>query len=161
MGAMTKVVVRYDAPFWREAGLAGAVMSHVGPMREVHDMSGPGGRPAALFGFVPPPAPGAATVTGDAILAQLDRLFGERPPTPLDVHILDWRDEPFTSPEGADRLHVYETYGHPLYQSPELGGRLHWASTETARDVPGHIEGALSAAARATAAILSASAVSE
>lgn len=159
MGAMTKVVVRYERPFWREAGLAGAVMSHVGPMREVHDMSGPGGRPAALFGFVPPIAPGVPAVTTDGVLEQLDKLFGPDAPAPSDVRIVDWRDEPFTAPEGADRLHVYETYGHPLFQSPACAGRLHWASTETARDVPGHIEGALSAAARATGSILSAEGV--
>jgi len=33
MGAMTKVVMRYERAFWRDRRLAGAVMSHVGPMR--------------------------------------------------------------------------------------------------------------------------------
>jgi monoamine oxidase len=154
MGAMTKVVARFERAFWRDAGLAGSAMSHVGPMREIHDMSGPGGAPPALFGFVPAVAPGAPTVTTDAVAAQLRDLFGPGGLEPTEVHVHDWRGERFTSPSGADTLHVYETYGHPLYREPAMEGRLHWASTETAGDFPGHIEGALSAGARAAADVL-------
>jgi monoamine oxidase len=153
MGAMTKVVVRYETAFWRSIGLAGAVLSHVGPMREVHDMSGPGGQPAALFGFVPPVVAGAPTVDRDAVLAQLAALFGASAPEPKDVLIQDWRAERFTSPPEAETLQSYEAYGHPLFQTPTMDGRLHWASTETAREFPGHVEGALSAGARAAAAV--------
>jgi monoamine oxidase len=154
MGAMTKVVIRYERPFWRGAGLAGAVMSHVGPMREIHDMCGPGGQPAALFGFVPSTEPGAPTVGTDVVLAQLRVLFGASAPDPTGVLIHDWRTEAHTSPSNVARLQAYETYGHPVYQHAALDGRLHWASTETAREVPGHVEGALAAGARAAAAIL-------
>ncbi|MEU4893055.1 FAD-dependent oxidoreductase [Streptomyces sp. NPDC044780] len=38
---------------------------------------------------------------------------------------------------------------------PALGGRLHWASTETATGHAGHIEGALLSGERAARAILS------
>ncbi|MFF9819339.1 FAD-dependent oxidoreductase [Streptomyces sp. NPDC014006] len=51
MGAVAKVVARYPAAFWRNDGLAGAAFSRTGPLQEIHDMSGPGGTPAALFGF--------------------------------------------------------------------------------------------------------------
>ena len=53
MGGITKVVARYADAFWRRSGLSGSAISHVGPMREVHDMSGVDGVPGALFGFVP------------------------------------------------------------------------------------------------------------
>lgn len=154
MGAMTKVVVSYERAFWRERGLAGAVMSHAGPMREVHDMSGPDGSPAALFGFAPPLHPGAPTVSEGAVRRQLAALFGPESPDPTEVLICDWRADEHTSPPGADGLQAYETYGHPIFQTPSMEGRLHWASTETARENPGHIEGALSAGARAARAIL-------
>ncbi|MFF6772420.1 hypothetical protein ACFY8W_02530 [Streptomyces sp. NPDC012637] len=51
MGAVAKVVAHYPIAFWCEAGLAGASVSRIGPLQEIHDMSGPGGEPAALFGF--------------------------------------------------------------------------------------------------------------
>ncbi|TVR66133.1 MAG: FAD-dependent oxidoreductase [Gemmatimonadales bacterium] len=149
MGAMTKVVACFEQAFWRERGLAGAVMSHVGPMREIHDMSGPGGVPAALFGFVP-----NSSISPDEARAQLAALFGPAMPEPSRIVVMDWRTEAHTSPPDVERLQDYDTYGHPIYLEPALGGRLHWASTETSREAPGHIEGALAAGARAAARIL-------
>ncbi|MFI2436319.1 FAD-dependent oxidoreductase [Streptomyces sp. NPDC018693] len=79
-------------------------------------MSGPDGRPSALFGFahahvVQPPS---------------------RTPSP------------HSSPNSSAR------------PRPTLDGRLHWASTETAPDHAGHIEGALAAGERAAQAVLAA-----
>lgn len=153
MGATTKVVARYAEPFWRRAGLAGAAISHIGPMRELHDMSGPEGSPAALFGFVPASS-SDTTVTTAEVTSQLVEIFGEEAGQPLEVIIQDWRHEQFTSPPGVERLNAYQTYGHDLYTKPAMDGRLHWSSTETARQSPGHIEGAIAAAKRATKSIL-------
>ncbi len=158
MGAITKVVAHYPEPFWRDAGLAGAAISHVGPIREFHDMSGPDGKPAALFGFAPPLTVGAATITEDQVREQLGALFGPAAATPTRLWIHDWRQEPFTSPAQVERLNDYGSFGHPDYATPALHGRLHWASTETAADTPGHIEGALAAAQRAATAVMRATA---
>ncbi|MFF4829619.1 FAD-dependent oxidoreductase [Streptomyces sp. NPDC001312] len=68
----------------------------------------------------------------------------------------NWNAEHWTAPPTAHRLTDYSLFGHPLYQQPALDGRLHWASTETATDHPGHIEGALAAGERAAQAVLSA-----
>jgi monoamine oxidase len=155
MGATTKVVARYASPFWRAEGLAGAAMSHVGPLQEIHDMSGPGGSPAALFGFATA-RPGAPTVRSADILSQLVALFGPNAADAEEVTIRDWRHEPWTSPPGVEGLLRYELFGHDSYQMPALNGRLHWASTETAPSFPGHIEGALVAAERAAGSILTA-----
>lgn len=155
MGAMTKIVMCYERAFWRDRGLSGAVMSHAGPMREVHDMSGPAGTRPALFGFVPPTHPGSPPVTQDQIIAQLRLLFGCDAPAPTEVLIRDWRAERYTSPDGVESLQAYETYGHPSFARAELDGRVHWASTETAQEAPGHIEGAIAAGTRAATAVLS------
>jgi monoamine oxidase len=155
MGATTKVVVAYERPFWRDHGLAGSAFSYDGPMREIHDMSGPNGDPAALFGFCPG-TPSVAPPTPERVLSQLGALFGPQARSPLAVHIMDWKAEPFTSPPGVEALTRFDTFGHRLYQRPTFGGRLHWASTETSTDAPGHIEGALAAADRAAAAIATA-----
>ncbi len=153
MGAITKVVVRYTSPFWRASGLAGAAVSHVGPMRELHDMSGPDGTPAALFGFAPG-APGQPTPTREAVLDQLVAMFGEKAADPIELVLQDWRTEPFTSPPHVEHRTAYQLFGHPLFQHPAMGGRLHWSSTETATESPGHIEGALQAAERTLATLL-------
>ena len=154
MGAMTKVVVRYDQPFWREAGLAGSAVSLIGPMREIHDMSGPDGTPAALFGFVPSTRVGEPTVTHQAVIDQLVQLFGNAAAAPRGIMIADWRREPFMSPPGVEALHDYRGFGNQLFRDSVMDGRLHWSSTETAVQFPGHIEGALEAAERTVATIL-------
>ncbi len=153
MGAFTKVVVHYATPFWRREGLAGAAISHVGPLREVHDMSGPDGQPAALFGFAPG-SPGQPAPTRTAVLGQLIALFGDEAATPIEIEIRDWRTEPFTSPPGVEQQSSYQLFGHPLFWQPAPNERLHWTSTETASEYPGHIEGALQAAERTLATLI-------
>ncbi|MET9080845.1 FAD-dependent oxidoreductase [Streptomyces sp. NPDC004237] len=153
MGAVAKVVARYSTAFWRDEGLAGAAFSRTGPLQELHDMSGRDGRPAALFGFAPAQAVGPGFE--EAVLTQLSQLFGTAAATPESFHVQDWSSEPWTAPPAVHRLSDYSLFGHPLYQQPALGGRLHWASTETAVQHAGHIEGALAAAERAAYAVLS------
>ena len=153
MGSTVKAVAVFDHAFWREDGLAGSAYSYSGPMREIHDMSGPDGSPAAIFGFCGLPV-GADTPTEDEIVAQLVALFGERAATPIEVFVMDWRREAFTSPPNVEQLTNYQTYGHPDFQKPFLGGRVHWASTETSTIAPGHIEGAFAVAERSVNAIL-------
>lgn len=152
MGQMTKIVARYTRPFWREAGLAGSAFSYVGPMRELHDMSGPGGDPAAIFGFAQP-QPGQPAPSRSDVVAQLVDLFGPEAAEPTEVVMQDWRTESLTSPRGVEHLTLYQFFGHPLFQTAALAGRLHWASTETSTVAPGHIEGALAAAERAVGSI--------
>ncbi|MEW2395516.1 FAD-dependent oxidoreductase [Streptomyces sp. NPDC046862] len=152
MGAVAKVVAHYPTAFWREEGLAGAVISRTGPLQEIHDMSGPDGRPAALFGFAH-----ASTVRpgfDQAVTAQLAQLFGPAAGTPEALHVQNWSAERWTSPSTVERLADYSLFGHPRYRKPALDGRLHWASTETATENAGHIEGALAAGERAARAVL-------
>lgn len=151
MGDSVKVVVLYRTPFWRQAGLAGAAISRRGPIVEIHDMSGPDGEPAALFGFLR-----AASMHADIetdIREQLIRMFGPQARAPIDVIIKNWSREQWTNPPKQGGSPEYAMFGHPLYQHPALGGRLHWSSTETAQTFAGHIEGSLEAAERTVAAI--------
>ncbi len=153
MGNMTKVVAQYDSPFWREAGLAGSGVSHVGPLRELHDLCGADGSPAALFGFAPSHA-GSPAIEANDVVAQLVRMFGLKAASPRQVLVQDWRTQTWTSPTGVEHLGEYHLFGHPLLARPAMAGRLHWATTETSADSPGHVEGALASAERAVAAVL-------
>lgn len=160
MGAVVKVVAVFETPFWRHEGLAGAAISHLGPLREIHDMSGPDGSPAALFGFAPL-SPGQQAPHEDEVRGQLIEIFGEGAANPLKIVIQDWSVEEFTSPPQVASLSNYQTFGHPQFGEPTGHGRLHWASTETATESPGHIEGALAASERATQAVVRSLADSE
>jgi len=153
MSSTTKVVIRYAEPFWRKAGLAGAAVSHLGPLREIHDMSGPEGEPAALFGFASAARQPTGRIDAGEVLVQLARLFGPAAGRPEGLEIMDWRREEWTSPPGAEDGQDFQLYGHPVFSKP-VGGRLHFASTETAPAFAGHIEGALLAADQVVERIL-------
>ena len=152
MGETVKVVAMYDEPFWRESGLAGAAISRVGPLHEIHDLSGTGAVPAALFGFA---RSGSAAANEAEIRNQLARIFGERAASPQELLIKDWGSDVWTNPHGPSGLGSpnYGLFGHEVYQHSYLDGRLHWCSTETAPHYAGHIEGALEAAERTVAEI--------
>ena len=152
MGGVVKAVATFDAPFWRRTGLAGSAVSHAGPFREIHDHSGPDGSPAALFGFAPAEQfdGHSPEQIGHAFGHQLRRLFGASA-VPRQIHVVDWSREQYTSPRAPSPRTTTGTYGHALFQEP-VAGRVHWASTETATDFAGHIEGALRAGAAAAAA---------
>ncbi len=151
MGDSVKVVAHFEEPFWRREGLAGAAISRRGPLGELHDMSGPDGEPAALFGFARAASMHANTESD--IREQLIRMFGPQAAEPRQVLIQDWSLEQWTTPPSAGGVPDYAMFGHPMYQQPALQGRLHWSSTETARSYAGHIEGALEAAERTVDAI--------
>nr|WP_268968490.1 FAD-dependent oxidoreductase [Palleronia pontilimi] len=158
MAGHAKFVAVYDRPFWRDAGLSGDASSRRGPLMEMHDASGPEGTPAALFGFLGIPAAQRAgradDITAEA-LRQLGRIFGPEALHPGTCSLKDWSRDP----ETATDLDQLPTAGHPAYHLPTAltglwDGRLHFAQTETARDMGGLMEGALDSAERVAAQIL-------
>ncbi len=153
MGAITKIVVQYPDAFWRRQGLAGTAVSLLGPLRELHDMSGPHGNPAALFGFTTDMTPHTVNMN-TRVLSQLVRLYGPQAADPIRIILQDWSREAFTLPAGVEPSTNYALFGHPLYATPTFDGRLHWAATETSSVHPGRVEGAIAAGLRATQAIL-------
>lgn len=150
MAPHAKVVAVYTTAFWREMGLSGRVASHVGPLVEVHDHSGPDGTPAALFGFAGVPAHlrlEAKEQFVQAIKQQLKRCFGESAPEPIDIIIKDWAYEQFTTTD-ADRN---GSGAHPpvlpsLARDAYCDESLWFGVSETSQRSPGLIEGALARA---------------
>ncbi|MEQ7736353.1 FAD-dependent oxidoreductase, partial [Escherichia coli] len=134
MGSTVKAVAVFEHAFWREEGLAGSAISYAGPFREFHDMSGPEDASAAIFAFAK-----ASELrqlhdvdVEKAYRQQLIRLFGDKARNPVEVLIMDWSREPYTSPETPDTTTSTVWFGHDLYQRGGYQGKLHWASTETA-----------------------------
>ena len=142
MGAITKVVAIYDSPFWRAKGLAGSAMSHVGPLREIHDISDEGATYGALFGF------SRGEVIENDITAQLAELFGPEARSPRQLLIKNWSDSKFTSPPEVFELNNYQLFGSEMLRVSHFDGQLYFSSTETSTDSPGHIQGAFAAARR-------------
>ena len=147
MGAITKVVAIYDSPFWRSQGLAGSAMSHVGPLREIHDISDESATFGALFGF------SRESVSTEAITEQLSAIFGPEARRPNLLVMKDWSKSRSTSPNDVHTLNDYKHFGSQVLRDSYFDGQLYFSSTETALDAPGHVQGALSAAKRTAISI--------
>lgn len=156
MAGHAKLIAIYPKPFWREAGLSGDAISHLGPLGEIHDASPADASAGALFGFVGVLAEDRTDQDAlqAAALQQLTLLFGPKAGTPDAVLLQDWAQEPLT----ATRADHHPPTAHPDYGMPRAlshlwEGRLHVASSEMAATFGGYLEGALEAA-EATAAKL-------
>ncbi len=153
MAPHAKVIAIYDVPFWRRQGLSGRIASRIGPIIEAHDHCGPGGEPAAIFGFIGWPVHERERHSAelvDKVADQLSRCFGPAAPKPRSVHVKDWAADPFVT-VGDDLTKIG---GHPLH-GPDMLRRLYFddriafASAEVALQSPGLIEGAFVAAENA------------
>jgi monoamine oxidase len=152
MAAHAKFIAIYDAPFWRKLGFSGDATSRRGPLAEIHDASGPDGTPAALFGFLGVPAEkrrGREEDIKAAAVQQLIRIFGPEAAAPVTTTLMDWAVQPETASDADAKFPV----GHPSYGLPQSiaglwEGKLHFASTETATEMGGLMEGALASADR-------------
>jgi len=160
MGTALKCVAVYESAFWRTDGLAGAAVSEVGPLREVHDACSDNQTVAALWGFVSPHHEWRDLSFDDRneeVFAHLGRLFGDRAADPLRYYERDWSGDPYTNDEVFVFGDDLRAYGDPAFARPLMGGRLVWAGTETVTPAEGggHMEGAVASGQRAAAQVLS------
>lgn len=157
MATAMKCVAVYEKAYWRDQGLTGTVFSDRGPLFEVHDASGGGGHPAALWGFVTGSHAVRDLDPGDRaelVLAQLGRLFGPSAADPVDYFERDWSTDPNTADPLAHSGGDVGNYGHRIFSQPLMDGRLVWAGAETAAVGGGHMEGALASGHRAASQVL-------
>jgi monoamine oxidase len=158
MGAVTKVHVFYDRPFWRDDGLNGQIVAPGSVMESAFDNSPDDASHGAIVGFIAgddcrrmeAAGPEARRV---AVLAELERAFGPRARKASEVVEQHWPAEPFTrgGPVAVCTPGALTALG-PVLREPV--GTLHWAGTETATQWCGYLDGALSAGIRAAGEVL-------
>jgi monoamine oxidase len=148
MGQAMKVLLVYAQPFWRQQGLSGLGISSFGPVAQFHDASPADGAVGALFGWLDNTSSGRSLTPADrqhAVVRQAVRMFGPDAAAVRHYAELNWAREPFTTCPRDSLLLEQEhpQYGHPLLQSPQMNGRLHWAGTETSPVNGGYLDGAV------------------
>jgi monoamine oxidase len=147
MASSVKFHAVYGTPFWREDGRSGTAISTCHPVSLTYDNSPLGDGAGVLTGLVvadealrlhrlDPPA------RNREILSSLAALFGDRAAEPGDLVVQDWAAEPWS--RGC-----YAAYFAPGVwtgagrMARQPCGRIHFASTDTAREWTGYMEGAL------------------
>jgi len=140
MGYSAKCVIEYPDAFWREEGLSGFAVSHLGPLGEIHDACTQD--KAALFGFVHSYA--KYDNPEEDILKQLTRLYGVKAANPSKFYLVDWKKEIYTStPLDAMPLREHPSYG---FSATHFDEKLIFSGTESAFREGGYLEGAITSA---------------
>lgn len=153
MGAIVKVIVAYERPFWRDAGCSGeAVATRPAPVAVTFDNCIPDGTPA-LLAFVQADAARRWAGNPEAVLAPLARWFGDEARRPVAIEAVDWSAEPWSGgcPTAVAGPRALTSSGTTL-RAPV--GRIHFAGTETAGEWTGYIEGALESGERAAREVM-------
>ncbi len=160
MGSVIKVHCVYDEPFWRADGLTGQATSDSGAARVTFDNSPPSGTPGVLLAFLEGDharALGAAPAEERhrTVLGDLERFFGPRAASPVEIAEQDWAAEEFSRGCYGGHLApgVWSAFGHALR---EPCGLIHWAGTETSSVWNGYMDGAVRSGERVAVEVLAA-----
>ena len=156
-GRLIKVEAVYPRPFWRDAGLTGAVVSDTGPAKICYDVTPADNSVGGLLGFV---GGDEARRWGDdhealkaAVVKQFVTFFGPQAASPREVVVQDWSDEVWSR---GGPVHLLGpgalTQDREAIWAPI--GRVHWAGTETATFWHGYMDGAITSGRRAAAEVL-------
>ncbi|MBE0390774.1 monoamine oxidase [Flavobacterium sp. 7E] len=151
-----KVAFVYAEPFWRNKNFSGTLFSNVGPITEFYDQSNAALNKFALCGFI---SSGMEMYTPEERLAklktQLEKIFGQESLHFTSYHETVWAKETATkSPKQLGFIYPHQNNGHPLFRESYCDNRLFFAGTETAKQYPGYMEGAVIAAQNTANAIL-------
>ena len=146
MAGAIKFVLEYEDPFWREEGYSGMLFSHAGIVTEMYDHTNFEENKFGFTGFL---NGGAAAysqeIRKELVLKQLTELLGEKASKPSAYFDKIWTDE-FIMTESHAVQRPHQNNGHPLLQQSYMDGKLFFAATETAKEHPGYMEGAVMAA---------------
>ncbi|MEM7798308.1 MAG: FAD-dependent oxidoreductase [Chloroflexota bacterium] len=149
MGEAMKVSLVYPTPFWRKSGLSGMAISYAGPVQQFHDATPASGEVGALFGWLGNYSFGRRLSIAnrrEAVIEQVVRLFGKLAMYPTHYAETNWEQEPFTTVQNdGNRVtaQAHPRYGHPLLLTPQMDGRLWWATTEASPREGGYLDGAI------------------
>ncbi len=160
MGSIGKALAVYPTPFWRADNLTGQVTSDSGPVKVTFDVSPASGTPGVMLGFIDGQDAREFSLLSTAerrakVLAQFVAWFGEKAGSPQEYMDLLWDSQPLhrgcpvAVPGPGSIIGFRETL-----RASE--GAIHFASTETALEWSGYMDGAIQAGQLAAAAVASA-----
>jgi monoamine oxidase len=159
-GAVVKISIIYDEPFWRADGLSGQSAAPNSPATLTIDACTDTGDPGILCVITEGSAARRLTNLDEAerkavIVGQLVDRFGGRAKAPLEFHEQNWTVDRYSgggmighAPPG-----VLTEFGYTLR---EPCGRIHWAGTESSAVMCGWIDGAIRSGERAAAEVAAA-----
>ena len=157
-GAVCKINVVYDEPFWRADGLSGQSAAPDTPASVTIDACTDTASPGILCVIVEGPTARDlcardAAVRRGLVLSELATRFGPKARKPVDYIEQDWTTERYSG--GGMISHappgVLTEFG-PALRAP--CGRIHWAGTESSAVMCGWVDGAVRSGERAAGEVM-------
>ena len=151
MGNTAKAVVTFDRPFWRERGLSGFAVSHVGPLRELHDASPEDASRGVIMGFFTGVAhfDQSSDMRRERVVAQIQRVYdGTAEAVRGYQDVAWWQDDLSAAPDDLTPLSAHPHYGGGELAKGHWDDRLFFAGAETASEHGGYMDGAVEGAMR-------------
>jgi monoamine oxidase len=157
-GAVYKIALVYDEPFWRADGLSGQSFAPGSMANLTIDSCTDKGTPGSLTVITEGPVAREMTKLSEterrqAVLAAVAERFGDKALTPVDYVEQNWTIERYSG--GGMIAHtppgVLTEFG-PALREP--CGRIHWAGTESSAIMYGFIDGAVRSGERAAVEVM-------
>jgi monoamine oxidase len=158
LGAVFKIAMVYDEPFWRADGLSGQSFAPGSPANLTIDSCTDTGSPGVLTVITEGPVARQIGQLSEAerkkaVLDAVAERFGDKALTPVDYLEQNWAVERYSG--GGMISHtppgVLTEFG-PALREP--CGRIHWAGTETSAIMYGFIDGAVRSGERAATEVM-------
>lgn len=141
-----KVAVTYKTPFWEDAKQSGTLFSNSGPMTELYDHCNLERTTYALCGFMSTSFKSLdADERKQAVINQLQSVFGTKAADFLEYHECIWSQEQFTFTPAESLLFPHQNNGNPVFRESYFNNRMFISSAESAREFPGYMDGAVAA----------------
>lgn len=141
-----KVALTFKQPFWQEENQPASFFSNAGPITEFYDHSNVEKTKFALCGFM---NSSFKNLSGDErknlVLSQLQNVFGAKVQSFLDYEECVWSQEQFTFEQDQYSLLPHQNNGNPAFRKSFFDDRLIISSSESAKESPGYMEGAVNA----------------
>lgn len=139
-----KVALTFNQPFWQEEKQPVTFFSNAGPITEFYDHSNIEKTKFALCGFM---NSSFKNLSGDERrrlgLTQLKNAFGEKVQSYLDYEECVWSQEQFTFEQDQYSLIPHQNNGNPVFSKSFFDDQLFISSSESAKESPGYMEGAV------------------
>ncbi len=159
-GAVLKISLVYDEPFWRADGLSGQSAAPGSPATLTIDACTDTGSPGIMCVITEGPAARRLTKLDEAerkavVIGELVDRFGSKAEAPHEFHEQNWTLERYSGGGmiGHAPTGVLTEYGYTLR---EPCGRIHWAGTESSAVMCGWIDGAIRSGERAASEVMEA-----
>jgi monoamine oxidase len=157
-GAVIKISIFYDEPFWRAGGLSGQSAAPGTSATLTIDACTDTAVPGIMCVITEGPAARRLTKLDDAerkavVIRELVNRFGSKASAPLEYHEQNWATERYSGGGmiGHAPTGVLTQFGYTL--RPPCG-RIHWAGTESSATMCGWIDGAVRSGERAAAEVM-------